>query len=129
MIHRLYSLFQIIERHITLDKTWKGNDHSCSLDVSEFKAMVQGIREIEKSLGAEKIFYPCEEACWKKLGKSLVASRDIDAGCVLTLNDLTIKVSIPKGLPGKMLDKAIGRTVMKRIKADSPICESDLNVT
>lgn len=27
----------VIERHITLDKTWKGNDHACSLDPKELK--------------------------------------------------------------------------------------------
>lgn len=27
----------VIERHITLNKTWKGNDHACSLEPSEFK--------------------------------------------------------------------------------------------
>lgn len=27
----------VIERHITLDKSWKGNDHACSLDPLELK--------------------------------------------------------------------------------------------
>ena len=27
----------VIERHITLDKSWKGNDHACSLDPTELK--------------------------------------------------------------------------------------------
>ena len=27
----------VIERHFTLDKTAKGNDHACSLEPSEFK--------------------------------------------------------------------------------------------
>lgn len=30
----------VIERHITLDKSWKGNDHACSLDQIELKYII-----------------------------------------------------------------------------------------
>ncbi|ETN60042.1 sialic acid synthase [Anopheles darlingi] len=39
---------QIVERHFTLDKTWKGTDHQASLDPEEFHRMVKGIRMIEE---------------------------------------------------------------------------------
>jgi len=40
-----------IEKHLTLGKNLKGPDHRSSLDPSEFKFMVQGIRIVEKTLG------------------------------------------------------------------------------
>ena len=43
----------IIERHYTLDRKMEGPDHAASLLKSEFKALVEGIREIEESLGNE----------------------------------------------------------------------------
>ena len=42
---------KVIEKHITLSKNLKGPDHRSSLDPSEFKFMVQGIRIVEKTLG------------------------------------------------------------------------------
>lgn len=45
------NIMQIIERHFTLDKTQKGTDHKCSLVPSEFKEMVQGIRQVEMAIG------------------------------------------------------------------------------
>lgn len=43
--------FQVLEKHITLDKTMKGTDHVCSLSPSEFQQLVRDIRVIEASLG------------------------------------------------------------------------------
>ena len=42
---------KVIEKHLTLSKNLKGPDHRSSLDPSEFKFMVQGIRIVEKTLG------------------------------------------------------------------------------
>jgi N,N'-diacetyllegionaminate synthase len=42
---------EVIEKHLTLSKNLKGPDHRASLDPSEFKFMVQGIRIVEKTLG------------------------------------------------------------------------------
>jgi N,N'-diacetyllegionaminate synthase len=42
---------KVIEKHLTLSKNLKGPDHRASLDPSEFKFMVQGIRIVEKTLG------------------------------------------------------------------------------
>ena len=52
----------VIEKHLTLDKTQEGPDHACSLEPSEFKEMVERIREVELMLGdGEKRILPCEE--------------------------------------------------------------------
>ena len=42
----------IIEKHFTLDKNMPGPDHSSSLNPKEFKDLVIGIRQVEKSLGS-----------------------------------------------------------------------------
>jgi len=41
----------VIEKHFTLDKTLPGPDHAASLEPAELKAMVAGIRNIEKAIG------------------------------------------------------------------------------
>ena len=41
---------KIIEKHLTLDKTTAGPDHSCSAEPAEFAAMVRDIRRVETML-------------------------------------------------------------------------------
>jgi len=42
---------EIVEKHITLDKKMSGPDQMASLDLKEFKRMVEEIRSVEKSFG------------------------------------------------------------------------------
>ena len=72
----------------------KGNDHQCSLDIDEFAEMVKSIRKMEVALGGPmKRFQKCEEECFKKLGKCLLANKELKKGNTITEQDLCIKVS------------------------------------
>ena len=42
---------EVIEKHITLDKSVNGPDHKVSLEPPEFREMVENIRNVEKILG------------------------------------------------------------------------------
>ena len=52
----------MVEKHYTVDKTLPGSpDHHLSVDPPEMKAMVAGIRTVEKALGkAQKGLEPLE---------------------------------------------------------------------
>lgn len=41
---------EVIERHYTLDKTWKGTDHAASLEPDEFKKLVQDLHSVQQAL-------------------------------------------------------------------------------
>lgn len=41
---------QIIERHFTLDRTWKGTDHSASLEPDGLRRMARDLRNVYKAL-------------------------------------------------------------------------------
>lgn len=41
---------QVLERHFTLDRNWKGTDHAASLEPSAVKELVKAVREVEKCL-------------------------------------------------------------------------------
>ena len=72
----------------------KGNDHQCSLDIDEFAHMVKSIRTMEIALGGPmKRFQKCEEVCFEKLGKCLLANKELKKGNIITEQDLCIKVS------------------------------------
>lgn len=63
---------KVVERHVTLDKTWKGNDHEASLLPEELAEMVRSIRTVERALGTGvKQMLPCEMVCHNKVGLKL----------------------------------------------------------
>ena len=59
---------EIIERHITLDKTMPGTDQKASLEPEELRQLTATLRRIPAILGkGEKTVYPSEEAVKQKL--------------------------------------------------------------
>ena len=83
---------KLIEKHFTLDKMMDGPDHKASLDPVELKSMVQAIRAVELTLGdGIKGPRPSEIKNKSVARKSLIASRDIQIGRLLTEDDLSIK--------------------------------------
>lgn len=68
---------KVLERHITLDKTWKGSDHEASLDPSELAELVRSVRLVERALGTGiKRMLPCEKACHDKVSEIWRESAD-----------------------------------------------------
>ncbi|KAL1123008.1 hypothetical protein AAG570_003332 [Ranatra chinensis] len=121
---------KVVERHITLDKRWKGSDHRCSLEPQEFSAMVKALRDVEAALGTPvKCVQPCELECRRKLGKSLVvAAQSIPGGRTIGQDDVNIKVSEPPGLPAARLRSIIGKAkTVRMLSYDEPIQESDIS--
>lgn len=82
----------VIEKHFTLDRTLPGPDHKASLEPNELNAMVDAIRNIEQALGdGQKHVSVSEEKNMAIARKSIVASKDIKRGELLTEENLTTK--------------------------------------
>jgi N-acetylneuraminate synthase len=57
-----------IERHFTLDRTWKGTDHAASLEADGLRRLVRDVRNVTKALRAkENEILPVEKETRKKL--------------------------------------------------------------
>ena len=68
----------IIEKHITLNKNFKGPDHKASLNIKEFKEMVLNIRNLELMLGTEnKIPTQIETNNLKSTRKSIYINKKL----------------------------------------------------
>lgn len=99
----------------------------CSLLPEEFKQMVTDIRTIEVALGSRnKKFLPSETNCFEKLGKSIVAARNLSSGEVLTEADMSMKVSVPNGVPAKKHGSMIEAKLIRPVRYDEPILEEYL---
>uniref|UniRef100_A0A8C4Q1E1 N-acetylneuraminate synthase n=1 Tax=Eptatretus burgeri TaxID=7764 RepID=A0A8C4Q1E1_EPTBU len=118
---------KVLERHVTLDKTWKGSDHAASLEPKELAELVRSVRCVELALGSpEKRSLPCEQTCHDKLGKSVVARVAIKAGATLTLDMITVKVADPQGIRPEEIFKLQGRRAMRDIPEDDTVTSDAL---
>ncbi|MBW3697599.1 N-acetylneuraminate synthase [Vibrio sp. T187] len=83
---------KVIEKHFTLDNTMEGPDHKASLEPQELTDMVKSIRNIEKAMGSGwKVPTKTEQANRDIVRKSIIASKVIPAGQVITADMLEIK--------------------------------------
>jgi sialic acid synthase len=118
---------KVIERHFTLDKTMKGNDHQASLEPNEFKYMVNQSREIEKALGSfNKNIQLCEEPVITKTAKRIVANKNINSNEIITDDMICCKVDTKPGIYGTEYYNIIGKKLNKFIKCDTSINYNDL---
>lgn len=112
---------EIIEKHFTLDKNMEGPDHKASLDPTELKAMVTGIRNIEKAVG-DGIKRPnqSEKEISKVVLKRIVASRPIKKGEFLSDENMTVKRS-DNGIKASYWDIVAGRIAQQDYNIDEEI--------
>jgi sialic acid synthase len=117
---------RMVEQHFTLNHTWKGTDHAFSLEPIGMRKLVRDLRRVKLALGdGEKKIYPSEVNPIHKMGKKLVAARDLKAGQVLTREDIAIK-SPSDGIPPYELDNVIGKTLVKDLLEDDNFAFEDL---
>jgi N,N'-diacetyllegionaminate synthase len=111
----------VIEKHFTLDRSLPGPDHRASLEPDELKAMVSGIRNIEKAMGdGVKRPGPSELKNKPIARKSLVAACPIQAGEPFTEANLMAKRP-GTGISPMRWDEVIGRQAPRDFAPDELI--------
>jgi N-acetylneuraminate synthase len=119
----------IIERHITLDRTMDGPDHAASLEPHGFRKMVRDIHQINLALGTgeEKFISRGEILNREVLGKSLVATRQVEPGEKITADMVAVK-GPALGLSPQRYPELIGKTSIREIQVDEPFTDRDLGI-
>lgn len=113
---------RVIEKHFTLDKNQSDfHDHKLSADPADLAELVRRVREAETLLGSGgKTVLPCEEAVRDRVRRGIAASRDLAAGTVITLADLTW-VRPRAGLAPGQEAALIGRRLTVAVPRGAPI--------
>ena len=107
----------VIEKHFTLDRSLPGPDHQASLEPRELEALVRGVRKVETALGSGlKTPASSEMSNAAVARRSLVAARDIKAGELMTREMIDL-MRPGTGLPPKMLDQVLGKTIDVDVRA------------
>lgn len=112
---------EVIEKHFTLDKTLEGPDHQASLEPEELIKMVQAIRRIEVAMG-DGVKKPSKSELKNKniARRSIVAKKDIEAGEVLSADNLTTKRP-GNGISPMRWDDILGSIAKRKFQKDEKI--------
>jgi sialic acid synthase len=117
---------RVFEKHVTLNRSSKGTDHSFALEPDGFRKFVRDIHRVrhmlppksQSDLGLERVFV--------KLGKSVVANIDIKAGEKFTLDNLSGRIFDIQYIPVRESIKVIGRYAKRNISKGEAINYNDL---
>lgn len=117
---------EILERHLTLDRSLTGPDHAMSLEPQELALLVQRVREVHSYLGdGVKAPQPSERDSMLVARRSVVAARNLRAGERLGISSLAAKRPAGGMAPAAMAS-LVGRRVRRDVPADAQIAQSDL---
>lgn len=110
----------MVEKHYTIDKTIQGSpDHHLSINPAEGKALMEGVRTIEKALGkAVKGLEPLEREAFLYARRSVTSAKAIAKGVVITREMLTYKRP-GTGISPRHFDLVIGRVARQDIPEDT----------
>lgn len=117
---------RVIEKHFTLNRASKGTDHAFSLEPVGMRKLVRDLHRARAALGdGNKQPLPSEAKPLSKMGKKLVAARDLPASHVLGESDVAIKSS-SDGLPPYELERVLGKRTTRALREDDNISFDDL---
>lgn len=117
----------ILERHFTDSRYREGPDISCSMDPSELRHLIDRSREIHTALHNTKNRTGPEEAVYRFARTSVVADRDLEAGCVLSEADVWGRRPGSGEIAGYDFEKVIGKTLTRSLKKNTQLKWSDLS--
>ena len=118
----------VLEKHITHDRSFRGIDHEAALNPDEFARFVQMVRTIEgaKGISTPKPFSEEELKYRKYAKKSLVASRDLPAGTAISEEDLIFMRAPDLGLPPDQSWRVVGKTTERPLDKYDLVREEDV---
>ena len=109
----------VLEKHFSHDKTLPGNDHYHAMDKEDLKLFDQKMEKVYELLGAQKKFpLADEEISRKNARRSLVSSKALKKGEIITEKDLTWKRPAAGISPGD-INLLIGKALLVDIAEDT----------
>lgn len=119
---------QLLEMHVTFSRQSFGPDVPASVTFDELRTLVDGVRAAETMLAnpVDKDATALEMAPMRELfTKSIVARRNIDAGTVLRVEDLTTKKPA-RGISARRMHEVVGERASRAIEANAFLQEEDI---
>ena len=110
----------LVEKHVTLSHADATPDEQFSLDLTEFAAMVDAIRTVERAMGSSRIGPTDDEAESRRLRRSLFVVEDVVAGEPFTARNLrSIRPAV--GMHTREYERVLGRRAAVQISRGTPL--------
>lgn len=120
---------RVLEKHITLNRAAKGTDQAFSLEPNGLRRLVRDLKRARISMGdGIKTSYPSEVAPLIKMGKKIVAVRDLPAGHELKIEDIALK-SPGDGMAPYFQDVIIGQKLTTSVEAEDAFVFENFGLT
>ena len=112
---------RVFEKHVTFNRSWKGTDHSFSLEPEGFKKFVRDIKRTPKMLPQKPKSSLGKENVFKKLGKSIIAKKDLQIGTIITNADIDSRIFEDVYIHVRETSNIVGRKLTQNLNKDDPI--------
>lgn len=111
---------KVIEKHVILDRSIGGPDASFSMEIDEFKEMVDQIRILEKALGVVSYDLTEKTINNRVFSRSLFFTKDIKKGDMVTENNMR-SIRPGYGMHPRYYEEILGKKATKDIKRGTPV--------
>jgi N-acetylneuraminate synthase/sialic acid synthase len=112
---------KVIEKHFTLNHSWKGTDHKFSLEPEGLRKQVRDLRRIDISIGdGKKVILDFEMDARAKMGKGIYSAKKLKAGTVISMDDICFK-SPANGIPPYLVNAIVGKKLTLDLDTEQPI--------
>ena len=120
---------EYVEKHLTLGKIMKMEDHEAALNPDEFYEFCKTLRECSNALGLSQLnesfdMSKSEVGYRKMIRRHVVSSRDITAGSILNPSDVVLKRTSSEDILTDMND-VYNKELKKNISGNSAITKND----
>lgn len=110
----------LVEKHVILDRSIGGPDAAFSMEIAEFKTMIQEIRNLEKALGTVNYDLTPQQRRSREHSRSLFVVKGMKKGETFTEENLK-SIRPAFGLPTKYFKDIIGKKARKDIARGTPL--------
>ena len=102
----------VIEKHITLDRSMEGPDHPFAVEPGELKMMINHIKDVELAMKSHTTQYTPSELEFSKARRSVVSKVDLKAGDVLNVDNITtMRPLLENSIPAMEYENVLGKVI------------------
>ena len=112
---------RVFEKHVTLNRAWKGSDHKFALEPNGFRLFTRDIKRVPLMMKEKKLNLIGKEPVFNKLGKSIIAAKNLKKGHRIQLSDIDGMIFEKQFMPIRETHKVINKRLKKNLNKGEPL--------
>lgn len=111
---------RVFEKHVTLNRSWKGSDHKFALEPNGFRLFSRDIQRVPLMMKEKKLSLVGKEPVFDKLGKSIIAAKNLKKGRKIKLSDIDGMIFEKQFIPIRETHKIMNKKLKKNLNKGEP---------